>query len=131
MSPVKKAVRNSNRFVILSLTKYDYFENHIMMILFFGITVPNTFTRNHVWLSTLQTRVQATQFKCNRQFHFLFLQKYTKIQECRIMNQRKKVLYDNLPNPLINSVKTPGSLSIRHQSPAVLAMLLNALRWRD
>lgn len=24
-----------------------------------------------------------------------------------------------LPNPLINSVKTPGSLSIKHQSPAL------------
>lgn len=24
-----------------------------------------------------------------------------------------------LPNPFINSVKTPGSLSIKHQSPAL------------
>lgn len=26
--------------------------------------------------------------------------------------------YSTLPNPLISSVKTPGSLSMRHQSPA-------------
>jgi hypothetical protein len=27
-----------------------------------------------------------------------------------------------LPNPLMSSVKTPGSLSIKHQSPALVAI---------
>ena len=35
---------------------------------------------------------------------------------------------DDVPNPLINSVKTPGSLSIKHQSPAADIFCLLASR---
>lgn len=33
------------------------------------------------------------------------------------------IIYKNaLPNPLMSSVKTPGSLSFKHQSPALVAI---------
>ncbi len=40
-------------------------------------------------------------------------------------------LYAYLPNPLMSSVKTPGSLSIRHQSPALPPPAILTFRFQE
>ena len=41
----------------------------------------------------------------------------------------KNLIWKYLPNSLINSVKTPGSLSMRHQFPAMSAIFLHMSLW--
>lgn len=41
---------------------------------------------------------------------------------CEDLSGVEPVRYGDLPNPLINSVNTPGSLSMRHQFPASLIL---------